>query len=76
MRQYDLQMPSLLFGPMLAFLLSILQVLKIGWNFTEEEFRLQFTLQRKWFPLMVAVLSGGLMAILFFYLLGENCNCS
>lgn len=66
----------ILFGPVLAFLLTIFQVLKIEFHFTKEEFNLQFSLQKIWFPLLVVGFSAGLIAILFFYVLGENCNCS
>ena len=66
----------ILFGPVLAFLFTIFQVLKIEFHFTKEEFLLQFNLQKKWFPLLVAVLNAGLMAVLLIYALGENCNCS
>lgn len=64
-----------LFGPVVAFLLTVFQVLKIEWHFTKEEFLLHFTLQKKWFPLLVAAFSIGLLALLFLYLVGENCNC-
>ena len=62
----------ILFGPVLAFLLTIFQVLKIEWHFTKEEFLLHFTVQKKWFPLLVAAFSIGLLAILTFYFLVEN----
>jgi hypothetical protein len=65
----------ILFGPILAFLLTIFQVVGIKWDLTEEEFHFHFTMQRKWFPILVAVFSIGTLAILFFYMLGENCNC-
>lgn len=65
----------ILLGPVLAFLLIIFQVLKIKWHFTKEEFQLNFTLQKRWFPLLVAAFSLGLLAFLFFYVIGENCNC-
>ena len=65
----------ILFGPTLAFLLTIFQVVRIKWNLTEQEFHFDLTVQRKWFPILVAVFSIGTLAILFFYLLGENCNC-
>ena len=65
----------ILFGPTLAFLLTIFQVVRIKWNFTEQEFHFDLTVQRKWFPILVAVFSIGTLTILFFYLLGENCNC-
>jgi hypothetical protein len=65
----------ILFGPILAFLLTIFQVVKMKWNLTEEQFNLDLIVQKKWFPILVAVFSVGTLAILFFYLLGENCHC-
>lgn len=65
----------ILFGPVVACLLTIFQVLKISWQFTKEQFQFYFTIRKKWFPLLVSVFSLSLLAILFFYLLGENCNC-
>ena len=62
----------ILFGPLIAFLITIFQVLKINWQFAKEQFEFHFTIRKKWFPLMVAILSGGILLILFFYLVGEN----
>ena len=67
--------PLILFGPLFAFILIIFQVLRIEWQFTKEEFKLNFTLQKRWFPLLVATFSLGLLVFLFFYAIGENCNC-
>jgi hypothetical protein len=65
----------ILFGPVLAFLLTIFQVLAVEFHLNKEEWRLHFTVQKKWFPLLVAAFSIGLLAILFIYMLGENCKC-
>jgi hypothetical protein len=65
----------ILFGPLLAFFLTIFQILKIEWYFTKEEFRLNFALKKIWFPLSLAMLSAGVLLILFLYALGENCHC-
>ena len=65
----------ILFGPMVAFLLTIFQFLKIEWHFTKEEFLLNLSFQKRWFPILVAAASVGVLAILFFYMIGENCNC-
>jgi hypothetical protein len=65
----------ILLGPIAGFLLTIFQVLIIKWQFTKEHFQFQFTIKKRWFPILVAAFSVSLMAILFFYLLGENCNC-
>ena len=65
----------ILFGPMLAILLTIFQFVKIEWHFSKEEFLLHFSIQKRWFPLMVTAFSLGLLGILFLFMLGENCNC-
>jgi len=65
----------ILLGPVFCFLLSVFQVLKIKWEFSKEDFNFSFTVHKRWFPMLVGVFSIGLLAILFFYLLGENCNC-
>ena len=66
----------ILFGPLVAFLLTVFQTLKINWQFSKEQFEFQFTIRKKWFPLVVAVVSGGLLLILFIYLAGENLTIS
>lgn len=65
----------ILFGPMVAFLLTIFQFLKIEWHFSKEEFLLHLSFQKRWFPLLVAGASVGVLAMLFFYMIGENCRC-
>ena len=62
----------ILLGPVVAFLVMIFQVLKIDWQFTKEQFLFHFTIQKRWFSLLVAGFSGGLLAILAIYLIGEN----
>lgn len=65
----------ILLGPIAGFLLAIFQVLIVKWQFTKEDFHFEFTVMKRWFPILVAAFSISLLAILFFYLLGENCNC-
>ena len=65
----------ILFGPMVAFLLTIFQFLKIEWHFSKEEFLLHLSFQKRWFPIMVAVASVGVLAMLSLYMFGENCRC-
>ena len=65
----------IVFGPVLAFLLLILQLLKMDWQFNKEQFDFHFTIKKRWFPLLIAGFSLSLLAILFIYLLGENCHC-
>ncbi|MFC0775883.1 hypothetical protein [Terrimonas alba] len=63
----------ILFGPIVAFLLTVFQVLKIDWQFTKEEFLFHFTVIKKWFPLLVIAFSLSLLAVLTLYMIGENC---
>lgn len=65
----------ILFGPMLAILLTIFQFLKIEWHLGKEEFFVHFTFQKRWFPIVITAASIMLLAFLFFYMLGENCHC-
>jgi hypothetical protein len=65
----------ILLGPIAGFLLAIFQVLIVKWQFTKEDFHFEFTVMKRWFPILVAAFSISLLTILFFYLLGENCNC-
>lgn len=62
----------ILFGPLLALLISVMQVLGIEWHFTKEHFDFRVTIQRKWFPLIVSVISGMVLVTLFIYLIVEN----
>ena len=62
----------ILLGPVMAFLLTIFQVLKADWQFTREQFLFHFTIRKKWFPLLVAGFSVSLLAVLTIYLIGEN----
>ncbi len=65
----------ILLGPVAACLLTIFQVLKIKWQFTKEQFEFHFAIRKHWFPLLIAAFSVSLLAVLFLYLVGENCNC-
>jgi hypothetical protein len=65
----------ILFGPVIACLLTIFQVLKIKRAFNKEDFQFQFTIKRRWFPILVGSFSLTLVAVLFLYLFGENCKC-
>lgn len=65
----------ILFGPMLAILLTVFQFLKVEWHLAKEEFFLHFTFQKRWLPILVTAGSCLLLAFIFFYMLGENCNC-
>jgi hypothetical protein len=62
----------IVFGPVIALLLSALQVLHIEWSFSREQFQFTITIRRKWFPLFIAFLSILQLTALFIYLAGEN----
>ena len=65
----------ILFGPLIALALSILQVLGAEWNYSKEQFQFRFSIQKRWGTICVALLSGLVLATLALYLIGENCNC-
>jgi hypothetical protein len=64
----------ILLGPIIALALSIFQVLRIKFQFTQNHFLFQIILKKRWLPLLVAAFSISLLGILFIYLVGENCN--
>lgn len=63
----------ILTGPIVAFALSLFQVLRIKFQFTQNHFLFQFILRKRWLPLIVAAFSASLLGILFIYLARENC---
>jgi hypothetical protein len=65
----------ILFGPVIALAIAVLQVLKVNIHFSKEQFDFHVQVKTRWFPILVAAFSAGLLALLFFYLIGENCNC-
>lgn len=62
----------ILAGPLIGFVLGIAQLIKVRWASRPGQVILEFTVKRRWFPLVVAGLSISLIAFLFIYLLGEN----
>ncbi len=62
----------IVFGPVIALLLSALQVLHIEWGFTKEQLKFIITIRRKWFPIFIAFLSVFILAALTIYLVEEN----
>jgi hypothetical protein len=65
----------ILCGPIAAILLTIFQFVKIEFHSTRGEFLLHFSIQKRWFPILVTAVSSAVLASVFFYMLGENCNC-
>jgi len=66
----------ILFGPLLAFLLTIFHLLGVRMQFTQNHFLFQITVRKRWLLLLVAGVSISLLAVLFTYLFGENCICT
>ena len=62
----------IVFGPVIALLLSALQTLHIEWNSSKEQFQFTITIRRKWFPLFIAFLSVLMLTALFIYQAAEN----
>lgn len=65
----------IVFGPIMALLLTVFQFMKIEWRVTREEFLLHFSFYKRWFPIMVAASGIVVLGLLFFYVAVENCNC-
>ena len=65
----------IVFGPMVAFLLTVFQFMKVEWRFTSEEFLVQVAFYKRWFPIIVAAASVVVLGLLFLYVGVENCNC-
>ena len=61
--------------PIAAILLTFFQFVKIEIHSSKEEFLLHFSVQKRWFPIIVTVASVLVVASIFFYMIGENCNC-
>ena len=66
----------ILLGPIVGFLCVLSQVLKFDWNSSKEVFQFNILIVKKWFSILVAVFSIGIIAFLLLYAVGENCNCS
>jgi hypothetical protein len=64
----------ILFGPVIACVLTVFQVLKIKWIFDKDDFQFRLTVKKSWFPVWTGAFSLTLLTILFLYLFGENCN--
>ncbi len=64
----------ILFGPVIAFVLTFFQVFHFRWNFNNKQFDFHITLEKKWFPLSVAFISGLSLVVLLVYIFGENLN--
>ena len=63
----------ILFGPVLAIVMNIFQVLSIDRRFTKDHFHFHVRIRKHWFPIIVVAICICLLAVLFVYLLVENC---
>lgn len=63
----------ILFGPLLAILINIFQVLTIDKRFTRDHFHFHFRIRKRWFPIVVVAFCALVMACLLLYLFAENC---
>ena len=65
----------ILLGPVAALILSAIQIMQIQWRAASDKFQFQLNITRKNPPIIIGLFSLLVMATLFFYMLGENCNC-
>ncbi len=65
----------ILFGPLIALLINVTSILKILWDRNEEGIHINLSIEQRFMNWLVIAISGGSLALLFLYALGENCNC-
>jgi hypothetical protein len=61
-----------LFGPLISFAIAAWQILRINLRFSKEEFGFNLIIHRKNFALIIALLSGLVLAGLTIYVVAEN----
>ena len=64
----------ILFGPLLAILWNLPNVLAIDRSYSTDEIKLGIHIYKRWGNLSVIAFSGLILLVLFLYLLGENCR--
>ena len=65
----------LLFGPLIALFLNLFSVLHIEWLNEKEIFSFNVSIEKHWWNMVLVIFSALLLAVLFFYAIGENCHC-
>lgn len=65
----------ILFGPVVAILLTVFQFMKLEWRITNEEVFVHFSFYKRWFPILVSGAGAVVLGFLFLYMFLENCNC-
>ena len=65
----------ILFGPLIALVFNLFSFLKVEWYNEKGKFSIRLSIQKYWWNIILVIFSGMLPAILFGYMLGENCRC-
>lgn len=65
----------ILFGPVLALLMNLSVVLKVRYENSKDNFDCWVVISKRSWNLAVIVLAILVLATLFMYAVGENCNC-
>lgn len=65
----------ILFGPIVALIINLFSVLKIDWYNQKDTFSVKLSIQKHWWNMVLVFFSALLLAILFIYVVGENCRC-
>ena len=65
----------ILFGPLIALFLNLFSVLHIEWLNEKEIFSFKVSIEKHWWNMVLVIFSALLLAVLFFYAIGENCHC-
>jgi len=61
------------FGPLVALLLNVTNVVSFEWKSSNADLKLNFHILKRWTNWMVIFFAGPCLLILFLYLIGENC---
>lgn len=64
----------ILFGLILAIVWNFFSVVQIKWSNEKERIQLNLSILKHWSNIAVDMVSLMILAILFAYLIGENCN--
>ena len=65
----------ILFGPFIAMVINLFSVLRIEWLNEKEIFSFKVSIEKHWWNMVLVFFSALLLAVLFFYAIGENCHC-
>lgn len=65
----------ILFGPFIALIINLFSVLRIEWLNEKEIFSFKVSIEKHRWNMVLVFFSALLLAVLFFYAIGENCHC-